>query len=94
MAMCVLKIKGRQGEIGFYNKNTCLFSGFLTTRFRIMRQEFLCNCCAAGKFCIAWIASSPAPASIARAAFSGDLKESTEIRDIICTMMKRVEKNS
>lgn len=30
------------------------------------------------------MARSPAPASMARAAFSGDLKERTEIIDIIC----------
>lgn len=32
---------------------------------------------------MAWTARSPAPASMARAAFSGDLKQSTEIIDII-----------
>lgn len=36
---------------------------------------------------MAWIARSPAPASMARVAFSGDLKESTVIIDITCTMM-------
>lgn len=68
-------------------ETTHLFSGFLTARFLIMRQEFLCICCAAGNFCMAWIAKSPAPASIAHAAFSGDLRESTVIVDIICSMM-------
>lgn len=65
--------------LGFY-----LFSGFLTTRFRIIRQAFLCSCCAAGNFCMAWIAISPAPASMARDAWSGDLRDSTLMIDITC----------
>lgn len=58
---------------------TYLFSAFLTTRFRIMRQELLCNCCAKGNFFMDCIARSPAPASIAQVALSEDLKQSTEI---------------
>lgn len=71
---------------------SCLFSGFLTTRFLIIKQEFLCNCCAAGNFCMAWIARSPAPASTARAALSGDLSESTVIIDIIYHTDKEMSK--
>lgn len=63
-----------------------LFSGFLTTRLRIIRQDCLCIWYEAGNFFIAWMAKSPAPASIARAALSGDLRESTVTIDITCIL--------
>nr|GMC87600.1 hypothetical protein Iba_chr04eCG2010 [Ipomoea batatas] len=49
-----------------------------------MKQALLCSCSDSGNLFMAWIARSPAPASIARAALSGDLKDSTQIIDMIC----------
>lgn len=62
-----------------------LFSALLTAMFRIMLQAFLCIWAATGNLFIAWTARSPAPASIALAAWSGDLRQIIEIINITWT---------
>lgn len=70
-------------------RKSYLFSGFLTTRLRIMRHEFFWSRWAPGNFCMDWIARSPAPASTARAALSGDLNDRVQIIDITCTAIEK-----